>query len=622
MAMNWENVELIRNTQRSAQKRFDAEHIVTQDKIEEAMKTEAFQALAVPQLTELEAMLFKMRAELIDYIVAHGLVDGLIWNGVLQPVQSGKIVITKEMVELITEQLGYYTEADVQAFLEEYLPENNYIRDAEYVHTDNNFTDGERDKLAGIEAGAEVNKVIDILFNGVTVLDDGTRVASITITPEDIKKWYESNPDTNAFTDAQKAKLAGIADGAEVNRVDDVLVDGRSVLDENKKAKITAEIVKDAYESNPDTNAFTDADKEQITLNQEQIIKNAEDIEAQGVKILKDEKRITALEEKTEETAEKVTTLEGRADTTDKNLETIQTNVATLKTKEENLETKTEDLETRTTTAETNITTLQEKTTKNIYTLSADQSLANIWAGGDLLEEAGALYMISGTYRISKQYGTPITVQEFITITGIAQKDELGDIYGTVYSVGVPDSNECRHLFVEIPKSGLISATADFLNSSGVTGFRFWDAGSLTITNATKLTTVASGGGAEEVTDYNEADFAVVTISKASAITYKYIEFTPGTSGAEWGESTDDFVTQLRGGFVLPKIYGSGVRFSASLSTYGNCFYSSLILNPASSSLFIVPSGATIVNNAVRVVSSRLVSLSATFTVKYYKAFS
>lgn len=387
--MNWENVELIRNTQRSAQNRFDAEHIVTQEKIEEAMKTEAFQALAVPQLTELEAMLFKMRAELIDYIVAHGLVDGLIWNGVLQPVESGKIVITKEMVELITEQLGYYTEADVQAFLEEYLPENNYIRDAEYVHTDNNYTDGERDKLAGIETGAEVNKVIDILFNGVTVLDDGTRVASITITPEDIKKWYESNPDTNAFTDANKAKLAGIADGAEVNRVDDVLVAGRSVLDENKKAKISAEIIKDAYESNPDTNAFTDADKAQITLNQEQIIKNAEDIEAQGVKILKDEKRITALEEKTEETAGKVTTLEERADTTDSNVATIQTNVAELKTKEEDLETKTTDLETRTTTAETNITKLQETTKKNVYTLSASIVLQTYGAAANFWKRPG-----------------------------------------------------------------------------------------------------------------------------------------------------------------------------------------------------------------------------------------
>ena len=49
-------------------------------------------------------------------------------------------------------------------------------------------------KLAGIEAGAEVNP-----------------------TAGEIKTSYESNADTNAFTDAEKTKLSGIATGAEVN---------------------------------------------------------------------------------------------------------------------------------------------------------------------------------------------------------------------------------------------------------------------------------------------------------------------------------------------------------------------------------------------------------------------
>lgn len=49
-------------------------------------------------------------------------------------------------------------------------------------------------KLAGIEAGAEVNP-----------------------TAGEIKTDYESNADTNAFTDAEKTKLSGIATDAEVN---------------------------------------------------------------------------------------------------------------------------------------------------------------------------------------------------------------------------------------------------------------------------------------------------------------------------------------------------------------------------------------------------------------------
>ena len=56
------------------------------------------------------------------------------------------------------------------------------------------FDSASSTKLAGIEAGAEVNP-----------------------TASEIKTSYESNVDTNAFTDAEKTKLSGIASGAEVN---------------------------------------------------------------------------------------------------------------------------------------------------------------------------------------------------------------------------------------------------------------------------------------------------------------------------------------------------------------------------------------------------------------------
>ena len=55
-------------------------------------------------------------------------------------------------------------------------------------------------------------------------------------TSESVKEKYESNADTNAFTDAEKVKL--------------------ETLNE-----ISPETLKVEYESNPDTNAFTDADK-------------------------------------------------------------------------------------------------------------------------------------------------------------------------------------------------------------------------------------------------------------------------------------------------------------------------------------------------------------------------
>ena len=56
--------------------------------------------------------------------------------------------------------------------------------------------------------------------------------AEVNPTASEIKTSYESNANTNAFTDAEKSKLAGIAAGAEVNAVDSVNTQtGAVVLD-------------------------------------------------------------------------------------------------------------------------------------------------------------------------------------------------------------------------------------------------------------------------------------------------------------------------------------------------------------------------------------------------------
>jgi len=85
----------------------------------------------------------------------------------------------------------------------------------------NVFTDAEKAKLSGIEAGATAD-----------------------MTPAEIKTAYESNANTNAFTDGEKLKLSGIETGAT--------------------ADMTPVEIKTAYESNIDTNAFTDAEKAKL----------------------------------------------------------------------------------------------------------------------------------------------------------------------------------------------------------------------------------------------------------------------------------------------------------------------------------------------------------------------
>ena len=106
-------------------------------------------------------------------------------------------------------------------------------------------------KLAGIEAGAT-----------------GDQSAA------EIKSAYESNADTNEFSDAEKSKLAGLEAGAtgdqtgaeikalyqaEANAFTDAQFTKLAGIEAGATGDQTAAEIKSAYESNADTNAFDDA---------------------------------------------------------------------------------------------------------------------------------------------------------------------------------------------------------------------------------------------------------------------------------------------------------------------------------------------------------------------------
>lgn len=137
----------------------------------------------------------------------------------------------------------------------------------------NAFTDAEKEKLFGIEAGATKE------------------------TPATIKQKYESNDDTNAFTDSDKAKLdnmvgspfrgeflsleeltAGVTDprvgdyayvdqgvGSDVVKYLWDSSDQKWVLQTGSSTAETPQSVKEKYESNTNTNAFTDSEKEKLS---------------------------------------------------------------------------------------------------------------------------------------------------------------------------------------------------------------------------------------------------------------------------------------------------------------------------------------------------------------------
>jgi hypothetical protein len=88
-----------------------------------------------------------------------------------------------------------------------------------------------------------------VVFNtendSLMYFNEATNAWVSLISPEAIKEAYESNDNTNQFTDDEKAKLADIENDAT--------------------GDMSAEEIKAAYESNPNTNAFTDAEKAKLS---------------------------------------------------------------------------------------------------------------------------------------------------------------------------------------------------------------------------------------------------------------------------------------------------------------------------------------------------------------------
>lgn len=342
MAFDWEHVEAIRAEQDSARNRRDLNTLPTNEVSNEIYNSPSGRNAKIPGLDHWEQMIHKVRTQLIDYIIEHGLVQGFEYDGVNEPIKNGKIVITAEMLQRVTDRFGYFKEKETLEFIEKYLPEHHYVADENYVHTDNNYTDAEKVKLRGIADGAEVNKVISILFNGVETVDPETRVATITVTPADIKAWYEQNPDTNVFTDAEKAKLESINLDELSNKVEDVTLDGETVV-KDKVAVLTAKKIKNSYESNADTNAFTDADKALVEhvlpevqkgVNQHEqridALEKSQTVQDAEIKDAKDS--ISELGDEVNSVAGRVTTLETSQKVQDGRLDALETSEATQDT--------------------------------------------------------------------------------------------------------------------------------------------------------------------------------------------------------------------------------------------------------------------------------------------------
>lgn len=104
------------------------------------------------------------------------------------------------------------------------------VKDATYVHTDNNFTTTLKNKLDDIEDDAQENVIETVKVNNAALTPDANKAVNITVptktsdlTNDDnvVKDASYVHTDNN-FTTTLKNKLDGIQEGAEANTVDSV----------------------------------------------------------------------------------------------------------------------------------------------------------------------------------------------------------------------------------------------------------------------------------------------------------------------------------------------------------------------------------------------------------------
>ena len=120
--------------------------------------------------------------------------------------------------------------------------DSNYVSDASYVHTDNNYSADEKNKLAGVEAGANKTTVtttisqtdgnpvassaVALALEGKVDKVDGKTLTTNDLT-NDLKKTYDD-------TVTKVASL--VATGGEANVIETVKVNGTALTPDDSKA--------------------------------------------------------------------------------------------------------------------------------------------------------------------------------------------------------------------------------------------------------------------------------------------------------------------------------------------------------------------------------------------------
>ena len=109
--------------------------------------------------------------------------------------------------------------------------DSNFPVDASYVHTDNNYTTAEKNKLGAIEAGADVNIIETVKVNGSALTPDANKAVDVTVPTSTSDLTNDGDGNSPFATQSYVTTNGGKIDTISVNNVNQTIT--------NKNVNIT-----------------------------------------------------------------------------------------------------------------------------------------------------------------------------------------------------------------------------------------------------------------------------------------------------------------------------------------------------------------------------------------------
>ena len=141
---------------------------------------------------------------------------------------------------------------------------SNYVqKDGNKVLSDNNYTTAEKDKLASVESGAQVNRIEVVQINGTSQSIDNK---TLTLDLSDyVQKDGTKQLSAENYTTAEKTKLATVSTNANENVIESIQIDGATQAVSNKIAYLDLSGYQPAIQGKTlTTNDYTTAEKTKL----------------------------------------------------------------------------------------------------------------------------------------------------------------------------------------------------------------------------------------------------------------------------------------------------------------------------------------------------------------------